>query len=239
MRKFSFNCQFFLDKMWKARIFYDMTLCMVNGLTKKGKYLFKNYELSLEISVIFIFNEIVFNFCSYMADTVGVGATNPGEKRTYGNFVASDTLMPLKAQLITPPLKSMPNDNTSTSTDSDPPPPPPPPPPKDTKFQTASTVTTTETPPPPPPPPTVTPTGPTGQKQRPPIVHQIGTVGRPIGKQQSPIVRQQGATVQQPSSTGQQQASTVNQQPGPPGVNPVVQAIVDNALGGCLFYLLA
>lgn len=214
-----------------------MTLCTVNSLTKKGKYLFKNYELSLEISVIFIFNEIVFNFCSFMADTVGVGATNPGEKRTYGNFVASDTLMPLKAQLITPPLKSMPNDNTSTSTDSDPPPPPPPPPPpKDTKFQTASTVTTTETPPPPPPPPIVTPTGPTGQKQRPPIVHQIGTVGRPIG---SPIVRQPGATVQQPSSTGQQQASTVNQQPGPPGVNPVVQAIVDNALGRCLFYLLA
>lgn len=166
-----------------------------------------------------------------VTNTVGVGATNPGEKRTYGNFVASDTLMPLKAQLITPPLKSMPNDNTSTSTDSDPPPPPLPPPPKDTKFQTASTVTTTETPPPPPPPPTVTPTGPTGQKQRPPIVHQIGTVGRPIGKQQSQIVRQQAATVQQPSSTGQQQASTVNQQPGPPGVNPVVQAIVDNALG--------
>lgn len=50
----------------------------------------------------------LINFCSYMADTVGVGATNPGEKRTYGNFVASDTLMPLKAQLITPPLKSMP-----------------------------------------------------------------------------------------------------------------------------------
>lgn len=61
MRKFNFKCQFFLDKMWKARIFYDMTLCTVNGLTKKGKYLFKNYELSLEISVIFIFNEIVFN----------------------------------------------------------------------------------------------------------------------------------------------------------------------------------
>lgn len=185
----------------------------------------------------------LINVCSYMADSGGLGAVtsaNPGEKRTYGNFVASDTLMPLKAQLITPPLKSMPNDNASTSTDSDPPPPPPPPP-KDTKSQTASTVTMTETPPPPPPPPTVTQTqtGPTGQKPRPPIVHQIGTIRRPIGQQQSPIVRQQGATVHQQSSLGQQQSSTVNQRPGPPGVDPVVQAIVDNALGGCLFYLLS
>lgn len=189
------------------------------------------------------------NICSYMADCGGSGvgavtSANPGEKRTYGNFVASDTLMPLKAQLITPPLKSIPNDNTSTSTDADPPPPPPPPP-KDTKSQTTSTITMTETPPPPPPPPTVTQTqtGPTGQKQRPPIVHQIGTIGRPIGRpiggQQSPIVRQQGPTVQQQSSMAQQQSSTVNQHPGPPGVNPVVQAIVDNALGGCLFYFLA
>lgn len=39
----------------------DMIFCTVNSLIKKGKYFFKNYEFLLEILVIFIFNEIVFN----------------------------------------------------------------------------------------------------------------------------------------------------------------------------------
>lgn len=82
--------------MWKVRICYDMIFCTVNGLIKKGKYFFKNYEFLLEILVIFIFNEIVFNFCFYMVDIVGVLVINFGEKRIYGNFVVFDILMFLK-----------------------------------------------------------------------------------------------------------------------------------------------
>ncbi|XP_061178820.1 zinc finger protein 385A-like [Saccostrea echinata] len=106
-------------------------------------------------------------------------ATTTG-KKTYGNFVASDTLMPLTAQLITPP-KSLGVSTTSVTNIEVVPPPPPPPPPQPkqatTPFISATLVNKVNPPPPPPPQP------------------------------------------------------TVKQQPRAPRVNPVVQAVVDNALG--------
>ncbi|XP_062611013.1 zinc finger protein 385B-like [Saccostrea cucullata] len=103
--------------------------------------------------------------------------TNLKEKKTYGRFVASDTLMPLTAQLITPAKNQDVSTTSATNTEVAPPPPPPSPP----KLATAPLISPTSrfnpTPPPPPPQP------------------------------------------------------AVKQPPRAPGVNPVVQAVVDNALG--------
>lgn len=133
---------------------------------------------------------VSFFFC------LDVGPTTATGKKGYGNFVSSAVLMPLKAELVTPP-------KTSTSLANDEAPPPPPPQqtisqqtaPKQATLQqttlqqttlqqaTAQNISIVTTPregiPPPPPPPPPTP---------------------PERKQ-------------------------------PKGVNPVVQAIVDNALG--------
>nr|XP_022313689.1 zinc finger protein 385B-like [Crassostrea virginica] len=125
-----------------------------------------------------------------------VGTSHPSGKKTYGNFVSSDTLMPLKTALITPP-KIQATTTTANTSNTEVPPPPPPPFPIEARPVTKAA---SPPPPPPPPPPKLLPT-----------VHQ-----------QIPTMHQQKNTIQQIPPT---------QKKTPPGVNPVVQAIVDNALG--------
>ena len=85
---------------------------------------------------------------SFFINTVDlVGTSHPSGKKMYGNFVSSDTLMPLKTALITPP-KIEATTTTANITNTEVPPPPPPPFPIE-----ARPVTKAASPPPPPPPP--------------------------------------------------------------------------------------